>query len=101
MLPVQRIGIVALTNASPVGLPEAVCRSFLDLCLAGKIERDWVSMFGDVMAKVMAPDYGTSVDYAKPPAQAPALPASAYVGRYDNELYGPIEVAGNDGVHWC
>ena len=51
VLPVQRIGIVALTNASPVGLPEAVCQSFLDLCLAGKIERDWVGMFGDVDGK--------------------------------------------------
>ena len=93
VLPIQRIGIVALTNASPVGLPEAICRGFLDLCLVGKIEKDWVSLFGGVMAKIMAPDYGTSVDYAKPPAQAPALPVSAYIGRYENALYGPIEVA--------
>lgn len=99
VLPIQRIGIVALTNTAPIGLPEAICRSFVELCLVGKIERDWVSIFGDVMAKVMAPDYGTSIDYAKPPATpAPASPASAYVGRYSNDLYGPIEVTGNDAL---
>ncbi len=96
VLPVERIGIVTLTNASPIGVPEAICRSFLDLCLAGKIERDWIALFGEVMAKTLAPDYGTSIDYSKPPGQSPALAISAYTGSYQSELFGPIEVTGSD-----
>ena len=98
MLPVERIAIVTLTNASPIGLAEAVCRSFLDLCLAGKIERDWIALFGEAMAKAIAPDYGTSIDYAKPPIQSLALAASAYAGRYHSDLFGPIEISGSDAA---
>jgi hypothetical protein len=36
---------------SPIGVPEAICRSFLDLVLTGKIERDWLGLFGQVFAK--------------------------------------------------
>jgi CubicO group peptidase (beta-lactamase class C family) len=98
VLPTERIGIIVLTNTSPTGVPEAVCRSFLDLVLTGKVERDWLALFGQVMAKIVAPDYGTSVDYSKPPPQrSPSLAAAAYVGRYHNDLYGPAEIAESAG----
>ena len=97
LLPAERIGIVVLTNASPVGVPEAVCRSLLDLVLTGRVERDWLALFGQLFAKVSAPDYGTAVDYARPPAQpSAALPAAAYAGAYRSDLYGEIQVAGTD-----
>lgn len=97
ILPVERIAIVVLTNTRPIGLPEAVCRSFLDLVLYGKVERDWLAMFEPRMAQAMAPDYGTLVDYAQPPAQ-PTRPLSvaSYVGRYRSDLYGAIEIGGTD-----
>jgi hypothetical protein len=39
----------------------------------------------------MAPDYGTAVDYSKPPTpQSPALSAAAYLGNYHSELFGTI-----------
>jgi len=100
VLPTERIGIVALTNTSPIGVPEAICRSFLDLCLTGKVEKDWLALFGPLFAKAMSPDYGTSVDYSKPPAQpSPALPGAAYVGEYHSDLFGAIEiVATNAGL---
>jgi CubicO group peptidase (beta-lactamase class C family) len=94
ILPTEQIGIVVLTNGWPIGMPEAACRTFLDLCLYGKAERDWLALFGPALVRTMAPDYGTSVDYAKPPAQpSPALSSAAYAGRYQNDLYGPIEIA--------
>jgi hypothetical protein len=97
VLPTEQIGVVTLTNTSPIGVPEAVCRTFLDLVLTGKVERDWLALFGQVFAKAMAPEYGTSVDYSKPPSQpSPALPAAAYVGGYHSDLYGAIEVVGTD-----
>ena len=36
VLPGERIGIVTLTNASPIGVPEAICRIFLDLVWPAK-----------------------------------------------------------------
>jgi CubicO group peptidase (beta-lactamase class C family) len=97
VLPSEQIGIVALSNAFPIGVPEAVCRSFLDLFLAGKIEKDWLALFGQAFAKMAAPDYGTSVDYSKAPIRpSPALPAAAYVGGYHSDLYGPIQIVGTD-----
>ena len=93
VLPIEQVGIVTLSNTSPIGVPEAVCRSFLDLVLAGRIERDWLAVFGPALAKAMAPDYGTTVDYSKPPSQqSPALAAAAYVGGYHSDLYGPIRI---------
>ncbi len=98
LLPGAELGIVVLTNAQPIGVPEAICRSFVDLVLTGKVEKDWLTLFGQLFATAMAPNYGTSIDYAVPPEPLlPALPAAAYAGIYDNELYGPIEIAGSDG----
>jgi CubicO group peptidase (beta-lactamase class C family) len=93
ILPSEEIGIVCLTNTSPIGMPEAVCRSFLDLALTGKIEKDWLALFGPMLAKVSTPDYGTAMDYSRPPhSPFPALAASAYLGAYRNDLYGRVEV---------
>ncbi len=97
VLPVEQIGIVALTNTCPIGVPEAICRSFLDLALTGKVERDWLALFGQAMAATMAPEYGTSIDYSKLPERpTAALAANAYVGNYRSDLYGPIWVAATD-----
>ena len=90
VLPGERLGIVVLTNAQPIGVPEAVCRSFLDVVLAVPAGADWLTLFGGLFADTMAPDYRL------PPARAvpsPPLPAASYVGRYANELFGGIEVA--------
>ena len=61
VLPAEQVGIVALTNAYPIGVPEAVCRAYLDLLLNGKIERDWLALLGPPGQKAMAPEYGTAV----------------------------------------
>ncbi len=101
LLPAQQLGIIALTNAQPIGLPEAVNRSFFDLVLTGKVEEDWLTLYGQLMAKALAPNYGVAVDYAKTPAQpSPALPPAAYVGHYRNDLFGPIEIVAGDQGLW-
>ena len=97
LLPGEGLGIVALTNAQPIGVPEAVCRSFLDLVLDGKVEKDWVTLYGQLMASAMAPTYGTAIDYAKAPARpSAALPSASYIGAYRNDLYGGLEIAAAD-----
>lgn len=91
--PSEKLGIVVLSNSSPVGAPEAICRSFFNLVFAGKVERDWLTLFGGVFAKMMQPAYGRDADYAKPPIGAtPPAALSAYLGNYNNDLYGPIAV---------
>jgi CubicO group peptidase (beta-lactamase class C family) len=98
LLPAEQLGIVALTNAQPIGVPEAVSRSFLDMVLTGKVEKDWLALYGQLMATVLVPDYA-ALDYAKAPAPpSSALPAAAYLGVYGNDLFGNIEIAGSDAA---
>ena len=100
LLPGEKLGIVVLTNASPVGLPEAIGRSFIDLVLSGKVERDWLALYGEAFAKMEVAPYGRDADYAKEPSGAPGPgPLDSYAGTYRNDLYGPIEVGfAGDGL---
>jgi hypothetical protein len=94
LLPTEQLGIVVLTNAHPIGVPEAVSKSFLDLVLSGKVERDWLQLYRQAFATLDMPPYGTKVDYTKPPLNpSPALASAAYVGTYHNDFFGEIEVA--------
>ncbi|QGM98745.1 serine hydrolase [Methylocystis parvus] len=93
ILPELQLGVVALSNTSPVGAPEAVCRSFLDLVTAGKIQRDWLALFGGAFAQMSKPTYGFGADYSKPPADPrPPAALSDHAGTYQNELYGPLRI---------
>lgn len=99
ILPARGVGIVALSNAAPVGAPEAICKSFLDLVLVGSIEKDWLALFGAAFAKMFGPAYGRDADYTKPPVgAAPARALSLYAGEYRNALYGPAAVTESAGA---
>lgn len=100
LLPERRLGIVVLANAFPTGVPEAIADSFFDLVLLDRVAQDYVtpwnalyeSLFGPAVAAVKAM-------YASPPRPAtPALPASAYVGRYANTYAGEATVSESGGV---
>lgn len=98
LLPGEQLAIVTLTNAQPIGVPEAVNESFFDLVSRGTLSRDWIAFFGPLFAQAMAPDYGTTTDYAKPPAApSPALSRATYLGAYTNALFGPIAIAETRG----
>jgi CubicO group peptidase (beta-lactamase class C family) len=98
LLPSEQLGIVVLTNAYPIGVPEAISRSFFDLVFNGKIEKDWVALYRQLFVQSFKPDYGTAVDYAKPPTHpSPALSSDAYIGTYHNNFVGEIEIAAKDG----
>ncbi|CAN7688755.1 serine hydrolase [Mesorhizobium sp. LjRoot246] len=98
LVPAERLGIVVLTNGYPVGLAEAVSKSFLDLVFDGKIERDWVDAYGQLFADVMKPDYGDAINAAVPLSQpSPALLFASYLGAYDNDFYGALEIADENG----
>jgi Domain of unknown function (DUF3471)/Beta-lactamase len=98
LLPSEDLGIVVLTNGRPIGVPEAIAVSFLDLVQYGKMQRDYIELYRQGFAELDKPTYGTLVDYAKPPAQrSPALPASAYAGSYENDYFGKMAIAVRDG----
>jgi hypothetical protein len=94
LLPGSGFGVLALTNGSPVGAPEALCVSVLDLATTGEVSRDWLAFAGSRFAAMAAPAYGTEADWDTPPTDAtPAAPDAAYVGTYRNDYYGDVEIA--------
>lgn len=96
LLPAESLGIAVLTNAAPVGVPEAVALSFLDLVTVGAIQHDYFELLRQYMERELAPAYNT--DYSDPPEPAaPALPHDSYAGSYANDLFGEISVETQDG----
>lgn len=94
LLPSENLGIAILTNGEPRGLPEALAATFQDLALHGKAQRDYFTPYEAAFRKIMAPSPVTTMDTSKPPKQAlPPLELSAYAGTYQNDYYGPLEVA--------
>ncbi|HEY2880935.1 MAG TPA: serine hydrolase [Pirellulales bacterium] len=98
LIPAEKLGIAVLCNASANGVPEALARSFCDVALEGKADRDWFPIFRQAMAANNTSNYGETIDFAKPPANAAAaLSNSAYTGRYYNSYYGNVEIAEQKG----
>lgn len=101
MLPGSGFGIVALSNSVGPGAPEAICLSVLDLVTTGEIANDWYPFIqGVVAAGAEEEQYSEVVDWNTAPADvAPALPDAAYVGTYQDDFYGDIEIAaGSDSL---
>ncbi len=98
LVPGEKLGIIVLTNGAPVGVPEAVALTFLDLVHDGKIGRDWFATVGPVFARLAQPAYGTRVDYRKEPAgRSSPLPAASYAGTYHNDFVGDAVVVAEGG----
>jgi CubicO group peptidase (beta-lactamase class C family) len=95
IIPEEHIGVLALTNSMPIGLPESICLTFLDYVHYGKQQRDYLPLFGHVMDQMIAESQNASVDYTTLPLPATptaAKPLTAYVGTYSNEYFGTLEV---------
>jgi CubicO group peptidase (beta-lactamase class C family) len=98
MLPADDLGIMVLTNGAPIGVPETVALSFLDLARFGSVQHDYFALLTPLFAALGTPPYGTTVDYAKPPAQAsPAASLDAYVATYTNSYFGDIQIVAQAG----
>lgn len=98
MLPSEELGIVALTNGMPLGVPESLNSTFYDLVEHGKSTRDWLGAYTPTFEGLAA---NTSILAGKKPPSHPvaAKPDSAYVGTYSNPIYGTATVsAGSKGL---
>lgn len=91
MLPSADVAIVALTNATPAGVPETLTAEFSDLVQFGKVREDWFPLYNNAFLEMEKP-VGSLVGKAPPANPAPAKPLTAYVGDYANPFWGPARV---------
>ncbi|KAA1250059.1 serine hydrolase [Mycobacterium simiae] len=96
VLPSEDLGIIALTNAAPYGVPETLTAEFVDLVQYGQIREDWANLYRQQLAPMNNPD-GSLVGKQPPVSPAPARPLSDYVGVYANEYWGPATVTEHYG----
>ncbi|SFQ46851.1 serine hydrolase [Nitratireductor indicus] len=91
LLPSADIGIAVLTNAQPIGAAEAVGMSFMDMVQYGKIRRDWLPMYGELMKPAFQP-VGKHAGEEAPDATTPPRPLADYSGTYANAYFGDLTV---------
>lgn len=96
ILPAYDTAIVVLTNGWPVGVPEAIAESFADLVETGTVTQDWLAYYKQVTASFTTPNR-TAFDKPKPADPRPAMPLKTYVGRYQGDYTGPVEVRRKGG----
>lgn len=100
LYPAAKLGIVVLSNAQPIGAVETITAEFSDLATFGEIRHDYRAIFAKAFVPILAPSYGTEVDYLTPPANAqPALAAETYVGTYQNDYYGTLGISQEGGSY--
>lgn len=97
ILPSADVAIVALTNATPTGVPETLTAEFADLVQFGEIRQDWRTLYAKAFAQIDAPT-GSLSGKQPPAAPAPAAPLSNYLGTYRNDFWGPATVTEVDGA---
>lgn len=97
VLPSADVGIVALTNAAPYGVPEALTAQFMDLVQYGQVREDWLALYGHALGAMNNPE-GSLVGTQPPANPAPARPPSDYAGVYANDYWGPAVVTERDGA---
>ena len=96
-LPGEGLATVVLTNASPIGVPEAIAATILDVAQNGRETVDWIGFMGGLFERIAAADR-PAIDYAvAPAARKPARDLAAYAGTYGNAYYGPLTVAAEGG----
>jgi len=96
VLPSADVAIVALTNATPSGVPETLTAEFADLVQFGEVREDWYKLYGDIFTKMEQP-MGSLAGQKPPPNPSPAAPLASYLGTYNNDYWGPARVTEKDG----
>ena len=97
IIPSADVAIVALTNATPSGVPETLTAEFTDLVEFGEVRHDWRTLYADAFAGMSTP-FGELAGEQSPAEPAPARPLSSYTGSYANGYWGPATVAERDGA---
>jgi CubicO group peptidase (beta-lactamase class C family) len=96
ILPSADVAIVALTNATPIGVPETLTAEFADLVQFGEMREDWYKLYTDLFEPMNEP-VGSLVGRQPVANPAPAAPLASYVGTYNNDYWGAARVTEKDG----
>lgn len=97
VMPSEDLGIIALTNAAPYGIPETLTAQFMDLVQYGQIREDWAVLYKKAIGWLNNP-VGSLVGKQPPANPAPARPLSDYAGVYASDYWGPAVVTEHDGA---
>jgi CubicO group peptidase (beta-lactamase class C family) len=97
ILPSADVAIVALTNATPAGVPETLTAEFADLVQFGEVREDWFKLYNAAFVQMEQP-VGSLVGKHPPANPAPPAPLSTYVGSYANDYWGPARITEKDGT---
>jgi CubicO group peptidase (beta-lactamase class C family) len=91
ILPADELGITVLVNAQPVGVPEAMVETLLDILQFGDRRQDWVPYFRKLFLALVPPPV------APPANPLPPRENAAYVGTYTNTYFGDIQITEQGG----
>ena len=97
VLPQDQMGIVVLTNGIPLAVAETIALSIIDLSRSEKVLHDYLAIIGPIIEAAARPAYGAAVAEAPASVDPPAAPET-YLGIYENDFYGPLDVV-PDGEH--
>jgi CubicO group peptidase (beta-lactamase class C family) len=95
-LPSEDLGIVALTNGEPIGVPESLIAEFLDLAELGRVTRDWLAGYTPFF-EALKTNRSRLAGKPRPTDPKPALPGGSYAGTYANRYYGPARITARGG----
>ncbi len=96
-LPSADVAIIALTNATPAGVPETLTAEFADLVQFGEIRQDWFTLYSKAFEDMSKP-LGSLVGQSRPVnAAPPPEPFAFYAGVYNNDYWGPATVTEREG----
>ena len=96
ILPSADVAIIALTNGTASGVPEALNAQFADLVQFGEVREKWFDLYQQLLAPGEQP-VGSLVGQKPPANPAPSAPLASYVGTYNNDYWGPARVSQKDG----
>ncbi len=104
LVPEEDLGIVVLTNTSPLGTfaHNAITFSILDALLASPAEAaaaDWPARFRELSQKQEEEEAAEERrrNEARVPGTSPSLALDRYAGTYENDMYGKVRVSIEDG----
>jgi CubicO group peptidase (beta-lactamase class C family) len=101
LAPEEALGIVVLTNTSPLGslAHSAITFHILDSYLGAAGATDWRAAFRELGKKMeeQQKEAERKVAESRAKGTSPAHPLEDYAGQYENDMYGAIRVALEEG----
>jgi hypothetical protein len=91
LLPSENLGIVVLTNGEPMGVPESLVQTFMDLVEVGHPTRDWLGLYGPAFAAAKQ-SHSPLAGRPRPSHPRPARARAAYLGAYRSAYLGRSRV---------